>query len=256
MGHDVDEPVTTRRLFLHTYPTASDTVRGVANRLVTHARRSIASGGFFSLALAGGSTPRALYTLLAREFQKSIEWPKVHVWWSDERCVPHDHADSNTRMAHESLLANVPIPQPNIHLIRTELGPERAAADYEARLRAFDPVSPVDVTLLGMGTDGHTASLFPGGIPVDEKRRWVLPAEAPPKSPIKERITFTIPLIAASQAVVFLVVGAEKRVLIQDVLGDPFGDLGTRSPLPVQRLGAAAMVEWFLDAAAAGSVRP
>jgi len=245
-----------RRLFIHTYPTANDTVHGVANRIAALAQRAIAKRGFFSLALAGGSTPKALYTLLARDFQTLIDWPKVHVWWSDERCVSLDHLDSNTRMARESLLANVPISESNIHTIRTELGAERAAVDYEAQLRALDPQAPLDVTLLGMGTDGHTASLFPGGSAILENLRWVVAAEAPPKSPIKERITFTVPLIESSQSVVFLVVGPEKQRLVQHVLSDPFGKVETRPLLPVQHLRAAALVEWFLDAEAAGSVRP
>lgn len=257
MGHDVDELVTmTRRLFVHTYSTANEAVCGVASRLAWLAFQSIHKRGFFSLALAGGSTPRALYTLLASEFRDSIDWPKVHIWWSDERCVPHDHPDSNTRMARQSLLTKVPIPESNVHLIRTDLGPERAADDYESQLRDFDPVAPVDVTLLGMGTDGHTASLFPLTPAIYETRRWVRSAEAPPQSPVKERVTFTVPLISSSGSVMFLVVGPEKRGLLKFVLGDPFAEVEGGPVLPVQRFRAAAMVEWFLDAAAAGSVRP
>jgi len=133
-----------------------------------------AERGYFTLALAGGQTPRSLYRLLAREYRERIPWPQVHLFWGDERCVPPDDPDSNFAAAHETLISKVPLPSQNIHCIPTEIGPPEKAADvYEQVLREFfEGTSPTfDVVLLGVGEDGHTASLFPGDPVLQERKR-------------------------------------------------------------------------------------
>jgi 6-phosphogluconolactonase len=165
-----------------------------------------------------------------------VAWSRVHLWWGDERCVPPDHADSNFRAAQEKLAGRVPIPAENVHRIRGELPPGEAAASYERELAR----RPLDLVLLGMGADGHTASLFPGGAWLDEAARWAVPARAPVAP--HDRVTLTYPALAAARRVVIAVTGAEKRDALRRVLA---GDLS----LPAARVAGAV---WVADAAASG----
>ncbi len=202
------------------------------------ARRLATAGRRVTLGLAGGGTPRTTYLRLRDE---AVPWGDVDVWLGDERWVPPDHPDSNLRMAREALLDHVPA---TVHPVRWELGdPERAAADYEATLAGAMAGGRPDVVLLGIGDDGHTASLFPGDDALDETERhyvatWVASKEA-------WRLTATLPLLAAARQVMFLVTGSGKAGAVAAILRDA-------EPLPARRVAEAAEdVTWFLDAAAA-----
>jgi len=170
-------------------PDADSLARTVAELFVTLAVKAIAARGRFTVALAGGSTPESAYGMLATsEFAARVGWSFVHIFWGDERCVPPHHPDSNYSMARKSLLDHVPLPVDNLHRMRGEIEPEKAALDYERRLRSFFARPRLDVTrtkgrkstlsfdlvLLGMGNDGHIASLFPGTRILREKTRWVV----------------------------------------------------------------------------------
>jgi 6-phosphogluconolactonase len=200
--------------------------------------------------LSGGTTPRKVYELLASEDLRSrIDWSKVHLFFGDERFVPADHADSNFRMAWESLIRHVPIPAGQVNPIPTDLGsPEKGAAAYQENLREFygasklDPSRPLfDVTLLGIGRDGHIASLFPGSEALEEREAWVTSVhEASPHA----RITLTLPALQSSGIILFLVTGEDKRdVLARALANDP--------SLPVTRLESRGSIMIFADRAAA-----
>jgi 6-phosphogluconolactonase len=223
-----------------------------AETLARHAARWLCalaqrSSGRFAVSLSGGSTPRRLYELLA---QAEVPWNRVHWFWGDERFVPPDHADSNYRMAREALLAGAPVPSANIHAIPTEgLSPEEAASAYERTLQRFYGAEALvrerplfDVILLGLGEDGHTASLFPGHSVLGEERRWVLPVRGARE---EARITLTYPALQSSRETAFLVTGADKKdALARARAGD--------RTLPAGRLHPVAGLHWFIDRAAAG----
>jgi 6-phosphogluconolactonase len=211
---------------------------------------ALASHGAFSVCLSGGSTPRRLYEQIAMPAIASrFPWPRVHWFWGDERFVPHDNPDSNYRMVQDALLSRVPIPNGNIHPIPTEgLSAEQAAAAYEATLKEYYGADTLtlgrplfDVTLLGIGENGHTASLFPGQPALQEKRRWtvaVLDASTQP------RITLTYPALDSSRDVAFLATGAGKRDVVARVRA------GDRA-LPAALVRPIGRLHWFTDRAAA-----
>jgi 6-phosphogluconolactonase len=213
-----------------------------------------ATDGPFAVALSGGSTPRLLYQLLAAPPCCTVfPWSRAHWFWGDERFVPHDDPQSNYRMVREAMLSKVPIPKANIHPIPTEgIGSDAAASAYERELKSFygaehlDPARPLfDVTLLGLGPDGHTASLFPDTAVLAERGRWVA-AVLDAKS--KARITLTYPTIESSRHVAFLVAGEEKRAIFSRLRrGDDSLPAAHIHPHP------ATKVTWFLDKAAAGT---
>jgi 6-phosphogluconolactonase len=230
--------------------------RAEAERIVAQAAAAIASRGRFSIALSGGSTPRALYTLLATPaFASRIDWSRVHVFWGDERCVPPDHPDSNFRMTREALLERVPIPPDNVHRIAGEETPEVAARAYEQTLRSFfgasgrKPQRTFDLVLLGRGDDGHTASLFPGTAAVDEDRRWVVPNHGRGMW----RVTLTRFVLDAADSITFLVAGAAKADRLHEVLEEP----ARMPPLPAQLIHPThGALTWMVDAAAARKLEP
>jgi 6-phosphogluconolactonase len=187
------------------------------------ADQRISSAGRFAVALSGGSTPRALYALLASDqFQPQVPWPQVHVFWGDERCVPPDHSESNYRMAREALLDAVPIPIQNIHRMPGEYADHtRAATEYEQTLKTFfevpaGKVPRFDLILLGMGDDGHTASLFPGTAALAEQERWVTANYV--EKLATHRLTLTVPVINHAANVVFLISGESKASVLREVL--------------------------------------
>jgi 6-phosphogluconolactonase len=193
--------------------------QAAADIFVEIAGQSIASRRRFSVALSGGNTPRRFYEILASvSFRDRIQWGAVHVFWGDERCVPESDLRSNARMARQSLLDHVPIPAKNIHPMRGELPPADAAAQYESELRQFfgDQPPVLDLVLLGLGDNAHTASLFPHTLVLDEKERWV--SEVYITEQDMYRVTLTAPLINQAAQVVFLVSGAEKASALQSVL--------------------------------------
>lgn len=184
---------------------------------------SVRVHGRFSVALAGGSTPRSLYRLHAPQFRGQIPWTKVHVFWGDERYVPPDDPQSNYRMAREALLDHVPCPAGNVHPMPTHLSdPDVAARDYEKTLKDyFSKEWPhFDLVLLGLGEEGHTASLFPRSPALEEKQRWVLAVKAPAEPPL--RLTLTLPVLNHTANVHFLVAGLSKAQALHQVLtGSP-----------------------------------
>jgi len=209
------------------YPDADHLARAAAEYFVALAAEAIAARGQFTVALSGGSTPRATYTLLASdEFAGRADWSHVHVFWGDERCVPPDHPNSNYRLAREALLDKVPIPAENIHRIRGEINPEETADDYEHTLRAFfarhpeGPKPRFDLILLGMGQDGHTASLFPCTTALREQTRWVV---AHYVDKLRAwRVTLTPVVINAAAQVTFIVAGVGKAERLREVLTGPY----------------------------------
>ena len=219
-----------------------------ADLVAERSRTAVASRGVFSLALSGGATPRGLYGLLASEaYRGRIDWGNIHVFWADERCVPPDHEDSNYRLAADLLLSLVPVPRPNIHRIHGEDEPVTAAAVYDQELRSFfgKDGRTFDLVLLGMGADGHTASLFPEERAVTETGRLaVFVPAAGSRSP---RITLTPPVINRAGAVLFLVAGAGKAPLAADILQ---GAGGSRYPAGLMRPAQGSPL-WFLDREAA-----
>jgi 6-phosphogluconolactonase len=237
--------------------TSTETdVQPDAEALADHAaawltERVQAAGGRASVSLSGGSTPKRLYQLLAGpKYRDRFPWQKVHWFWGDERFVPKDDALSNYRMVREAMLDAAPVPPGNVYPVPTEgTTPEEAAAAYERELKAFygadrlDPARPLfDVILLGLGEDGHTASLFPGVAALEERTRWVTAVVgAKPEA----RITLTYPAIESSRDVAFLVSGPAKREILARVRGGA-------SDLPSARVRPVGRLHWLIDRAAAG----
>jgi 6-phosphogluconolactonase len=205
----------------------------------------------FSLVLAGGNTPVQTYQRLA-SMPTQLDWSRVHFFWGDERCVPHDHPDSNYRMALEMLLSHLPVPLENIHSMSCNPSPEEGARSYEDVLRRFFPAADVpqfDLILLGLGGDGHTASLFPDTRALDEHERWV--AANWVEKLDTWRLTLTLPALNAAAAVAFLVQGSGKASIVQAALAGP------PARLPAQHVSPEhGDVHWFLDRAAAAELPP
>ena len=191
-----------------------------ASLILESGRAAIAQNGLFRLGLAGGNTPRAVYEQLVVH-SDALDWSRVQITFGDERCVPPDDAASNYRMAKESLLSRVPIPEGNVFRIRGEISPEEAALEYEAKLAAVasrfgEARYAHDLLLLGLGEDGHTASLFPDSPALAESVRLVVPNTGPKPPP--QRITFTFPLINAARSVLFLLKDPAKEPILQAAL--------------------------------------
>jgi 6-phosphogluconolactonase len=223
-----------------------------AHRFVALAQAAVADHGRFTVALSGGSTPRALYSRLAQPLlSDSVDWANVHIFWGDERMVPPDDIESSYRMARETLLADVPVPAANIYPIPTVGGtPEAAASAYEETLAAvFGADLPrFDLILLGIGSDGHTASLFPGHPePVRPSDALVVAVHNAPKPP-PVRVSFTFRLINAAANVLFVVAGADKAAALREVLHGPI-DVA-RLPAQGVRPSHGALV-WLVDATVA-----
>jgi 6-phosphogluconolactonase len=210
-----------------------------------------AKEGTFSISLSGGSTPRQLYQLLAQApYRDAFPWKRTHLFWGDERFVPYDDDQSNYRMVREALLDYAPIPAENIHPVPTEhTTPDGAADAYQRTLQSFygadDLVAdrPVfDVMLLGLGPDGHTASLFPGTATLAVRDRWVAAVVG---AKAKARITLTYPALESSRHVAFLVAGDDKQAIYHRVRAND-------DSLPAARLRPSGDLTWFVDRAAAG----
>jgi 6-phosphogluconolactonase len=236
---------------IHILKDATELASAAARRVVDLAERAVAEHGAFHLALAGGSTPQGLYHVLARpEFSEKIPWEKVRVYFGDERNVPPDHADSNYRMARKSLLEHVPIPAEQIFRMHGEDPPEEAAAAYAQVLKRELPADgngwpQFDLVLLGMGPDGHTASLFPNTDILDSREHAVDAVHVPKLD--TWRISLTFPTINAARHVAILVSGEKKADVTRHVLCHTPG----AAPLPIQMVRPSGPVEWYLDADAA-----
>jgi 6-phosphogluconolactonase len=230
-------------------PSLEALSREAASRLQRLAAESIAAADRFSVALSGGSTPRTLYHLLGEPpLRETIDWPRVHLFWGDERFVPAGHPDSNYRLAREAFISKVPIPSGNVHPIPTESGdPETAAAQYEETLRRFCATPPrFDLILLGLGADGHTASLFPGSPALDEHDHLVVATHVPKLD--AWRLTLTPPVLRGARHVVFLVSGSDKASILREVLEGPYDP--HRLPAQLVRPEKGELT-WLVDEAAA-----
>lgn len=220
-----------------------------ARRVIAAAEAKIADNQhFFSLVLSGGHTPQALYETLASEpFKSQLNWSKIEIFFGDERCVPPDHPDSNFLMAHNAMLSKLPIPDPNVHRMRGELSPEQAATEYGQLLKgAFHTHGP-DMILLGMGDDGHTASLFPGTTALNETEHRCVANFVPKLN--KWRVTMTYPFINKAHEILVLVAGANKAARVNEALEGPT-DI---QRLPIQGIAPThGKLTWLLDTAAAG----
>ena len=232
------------------FPDKAALTRAAAELFVRLAREAIAARGHFTVALSGGGTPKPVYELLATEpYAAQVDWGRVRVGFGDERCVPPNDERSNFRMARLALLDKVPIPQSNIHRIKGELPPTQAADDYERDLRHLlgddAQFGAFDLVLLGLGDNGHTASLFPGTYSLREHVRWAVPQYV--EVVTMWRVTLSAPLLSAAANVVFLAEGAAKASVLQRVIaGPPDADV-----LPAQLIQPASGVRWFVDGEAA-----
>jgi 6-phosphogluconolactonase len=239
------------------FASAEALMQAAADTWVRCAAAAIRTSGRFAVALSGGSTPRRLYELLATEAHAArVDWPRVQVFWSDERCVPPTSPASNYRMAREALLDRVPLPEANVHRMRGEDDPAEAAAAYERELRRLfaategpprtAPGQRFDLVLLGLGDDGHTASLFPGTAALRETSHWVVAHDV--AATPSWRITLTFPVINAAAEIAFLVSGPEKATILQRVIEGSC----RQAELPAQQVAPrAGRLRWLVDAAAA-----
>ena len=228
---------------------AEATARAAAEHLLDIA--ASAQNERIAVCLSGGSTPKRLYELLASpDYAARVPWARIHWFFGDDRVVPWDDARSNARMVREAFGHGGTVPEGHLHLIPSDEDPAIGARAYEATLKRFhgadtlDPQRPLfDLMLLGLGSDGHTASLFPGKPALDERAAWVAPVPEAGQEPFVPRITLTLPALASSRSVLFLVCGAGKR--------DPLARLAAGVDLPAGRVRGAGRLIWFIDRTAA-----
>jgi len=231
------------------HDTPEELAEAAARLFVEEAAKAIDNRGRFAVALAGGSTPKATYGVLARDHAEDVDWPSVHVFFGDERTVPPDHEDSNYRMAREALLDQVPAG--SVHRMRGELPPEEAAASYEGDLAGFfGEIPPVlDLVMLGIGGDGHTASLFPETPALGVTDRLAVANPVPKLD--TTRLTLTVPVLNAARKVVFLVAGEGKAEALREILE---GDADP-SRYPAKLARPPGVPTWMVDRAAAQSLQ-
>lgn len=198
---------------LNSIPRAVDAILNIA-------KNSVRVRGRFTMALSGGNTPEPLYRALVRE---DMPWKETHLFWGDERVVPPGHPQSNYVMADEAMISHLSIPPSNVHQVPLDKGgPNHVARFYEEQLRAFFGGLPqFDLILLGMGSDGHTASLFPGDASLAERERWVVAVDGTRADPPVPRITFTLPVINNARNVIFLISGEEKKRIADEIMQHP-----------------------------------
>jgi 6-phosphogluconolactonase len=250
------------------YPNIEALSEGAAEFICTLAETYVQETGRFTIVLAGGKTPKRLYGTLGQPpFNARMPWSDIRMFWGDERCVTPDHPDSNFGMAFRTLISSVPIPAENIHRIPAEMtSPEKAAEAYEAVLRKFFEPGvrgdsqnrsvdkkqdfPVfDLILLGVGEDGHTASLFSGDQALKEHTHWVTAVGNPRGSPRVPRVTLTLPVLNRARCVLFLVTGTEKQQVVRLIMSDPDR---ARQSYPAARVRPQGRLVWLLDAEALG----
>ena len=233
-------------------PDAATLMHAAAEQLLNLSRAAIEARDIFHIALSGGSTPNALFRLMASpKYATQFDWARFHLWWSDERCVPLESPELNFNMANDALIRHVPIPPANVHRTPVERPPAEAAKDYEVEIvRTLGGSMPAfDVILLGLGEDGHTASCFPGTLAALPAERWVAAHDV---AKVKMwRITFTPRLLNAARHVIFLVSGASKAAVLERVLHGPYQP----DVLPAQIVAPApGGLTWMIDAAAGASL--
>jgi 6-phosphogluconolactonase len=245
---------------IQVYPDPLSLAHAAAAHILAACSLVIQTQRTASLVLSGGSTPRAIYALLSQgEFAARMDWQNLHIFWGDERQVSAEHVDSNYRIAWEALLSKVPLPAGNIHRIRGELEAWLAAQEYEHTLEGFfqgagqhSRPAGFDLLLLGLGEDGHVASLFPGSPALQEKRRWVAAVEHNgPPPPALPRISLTLPAINSAAQVIFIVSGAGKAPIVQKI----FNQDASEDCLPAQLVRPVnGRVSWLLDRSAAAGL--
>ncbi len=232
------------------FENAEQLCNAAAAYIVNLSNKCIAKKGRFTIALSGGKTPQKLYTMLAKaEYTKKLDWKNIFIFWGDERYVPFSDSNNNSHMAKLSLLNNVPVPAENIFTIPVNFKPAMAASSYEATLRTFfkENIPAFDLILLGIGDNGHTASLFPFSTILQEDKRLV--KEVYVDEVKMFRITFTVPLINNAANILFLVTGKEKSEIVKKVFS------ATKNPekYPAQLIQGKTI--WYLDKAAASQLK-
>lgn len=226
-------------------PTEEEAILFAAQHWILTGQRSIQRRGRFAVALAGGSTPKSIYGTLASHHRNALPWNQVHLFWGDERCVPPDHPESNYRMAMESGLSELPIPPHQIHRMHGEISPEVASREYDLLIRKLLLPGLFDLVMLGVGDDGHTASLFPH-TPILEEVNAYVGATLKPVA-LQQRLTLTFPAIHGSHHVMVCALGKAKEAIVPLVL-----NAAVHSSFPASALGAHdKKALWILDAAAA-----
>jgi 6-phosphogluconolactonase len=233
---------------LHIFDSDSALAEGAASFIAERAAAAIQQRGRFDIALSGGSSPQATYSRLA---QMPVDWQHVHVFWGDERCVSPEHPDSDYGMTKRVLLDRISIPEANIHRMRGEIDPAEAAADYSAEIvtHSGSGLTSFDLILLGLGDDGHTASLFPETDAVKAGHKIVSENYVPKLD--SWRITFTYPLINAAREVAFLVNGSHKAAIVKEVIEGEARGIPAKAVQP-----RSGELHWLLDASAAALLTP
>lgn len=231
------------------FETRAELAARAANLVVEKLSGALSLNGRASLVLSGGSTPKKLYTLLASdEYRNKVEWEKVLIFFGDERCVPPDSDESNYKTASDTLLSKVPIPGENIFRIKGELDPEIAAAEYEQQIKTTLGEHPsLDIVLLGMGPDGHTASLFPKTTALDENKKLVAANYVEKLN--TWRVTLTLPAINAAKNIIFLIAGSDKAETVKEILEN-------NSDFPAQKVTPEnGLLIWLLDKKSTDSLK-
>jgi 6-phosphogluconolactonase len=234
------------------YADGAALAEAAATQFVETAAQALARQARFAVALSGGTTPQAAYQRLAApDLAGQVDWARVHFFWGDERCVLPDHADSDYGMARTALLDHIPVPPANVHRMRGELDPAEGAANYQTELEGFFGLAHprFDLVWLGLGEDGHTASLFPGTAALHETERWVVANRV--EQLHTWRLTLTPPVINAAAQVTFLVAGSRKAPILKDVLHGP--DAPETRPAQLVRPDAGSLM-WLVDHAAASQL--
>jgi 6-phosphogluconolactonase len=238
---------------IHVLPDLEAVSRQAASLFMNASRIAITEKMRFTVAISGGSTPRKLYGLLgSEEYRHQMDWPRVHFFWVDERCVPKEHEESNFKAAFDAFLSKISIPDGNIHRIKGEEFPGKAAQEYQEELWNFFGRSGIplfDLIILGVGEDGHTASLFPGSEALGEKERWVVPIYL--KKPKINRITLTLPVLNNASQTLFLVSGPSKATVLSEIIENEHNRVKYPAGLidPVH-----GDVLWLIDHEAAGKL--
>lgn len=239
----------------HIFEDSEELAAEAADLFLWLAEQAIAARGRCIVALSGGSTPKTVYSLLASAHAGRLDWSRVFFFFGDERCVPPSHPDSNFHMAQTSLFLSLNVSDAHIFRMKGELDPEIAAAEYETTMRrSLEPSAEgwprFDLILLGLGPDGHTASLFPGTEALKEREKWVTPGLAP--NGVRQRLTITLGVINHADVVLFLVAGAGKTRIAREVL-EPSSVGAHQYPASLVRPSHGRLL-WFLDSAAAGEL--
>lgn len=212
------------------FNSLDDMSQNAAENIVNYGLESIKQKGFFTISLSGGNSPRQIYSLLPEiARKKGLNWNRVFIFWGDERYIPHTHRESNYKMAYDTLLSKINIPQQNIFRIPTEIEPvDSVALLYEKIMKKFFTLArmidhkkklPIfDLILLGIGSDGHTASLFPGHKAINEQKKWVVYVKAHARVTLRDRITITLPVINAAKNIMFIISGEGKGKIVKSIM--------------------------------------